>query len=51
LTELAGIRSLADEMAWVTSHKFRNPSAAKALDDALRSIHEDDRQGPESPAN
>jgi integrase len=90
LTELAGIRSLADELAWVTSHKFRkttatildeaghsarqvadqlghsrtsrtlddyigrkvrNPAAAKALDDALRSIHEDDRQGPETPAN
>jgi integrase len=31
--------------------KVRNPAAAKALDDALRSIHEDDRQGPETPAN
>jgi hypothetical protein len=80
LTELAGIRSLADELAWVTSHKFRkatatildeaghsarqvadqlghsrtsttvddyigrkvrNPAAAKALDDALRSLRED----------
>jgi integrase len=89
LTELAGIRSLADELAWVTSHKFRkttatilddaghsprqiadqlghsrttttlddyigrkvrNPAAAKALDDALRSIHEQDRQAPEGPA-
>jgi integrase len=88
LTELAGIRSLADELAWVTSHSFRkttatilddaghsarqvadqlghsrtsttqddyigrkvrNPAAARALDDALRSIHEDGRQGPESP--
>ncbi|MDX6238659.1 MAG: hypothetical protein QOG10_3474, partial [Kribbellaceae bacterium] len=90
LTELAGIRSLADELAWVTSHKFRkttatildeaghsarqvadqlghsrtsttlddyigrkvrNPAAAKALDDALRSLHEDGRQPPEGPAN
>ncbi|HEY0694451.1 MAG TPA: helix-turn-helix domain-containing protein [Kribbella sp.] len=89
LTELAGIRSLADELAWVTSHKFRkttatilddaghsarqiadqlghsrttttlddyigrkvrNPAAAKALDDALGSIHEQDRQAPEGPA-
>jgi integrase len=88
LTELAGIRSLADELAWVTSHKFRkttatilddaghsprqiadqlghsrttttlddyigrkvrNPAAAEALDDALRSIHEQDRQAPEGP--
>jgi integrase len=31
--------------------KVRNPAAAKALDDALRSIHHDDRQGPESSAN
>ena len=90
LTELAGINSLADELAWVTSHKFRkttatildeaghsarqvadqlghsrtsttlddyigrkvrNPAAAKALDDALRSIHENGRQLPEGPAN
>lgn len=90
LTELAGIRSLADELAWVTSHKFRkttatildeaghsarqvadqlghsrtsttlddyigrkvrNPAAAKALDNALRSIHEDGQQLPEGPAN
>jgi integrase len=90
LTELAGIRSLADELAWATSHKFRkttatilddaghsprqvadqlghsrttttlddyigrkarNPAAAKALNDALQSIHEHDRQGPEGPAN
>jgi integrase len=90
LTELAGIRSLADELAWVTSHKFRkttatildeaghsarqvadqlghsrtsttlddyigrkvrNPAAAKALDVALRSLHEDSRQPPEGPAN
>jgi integrase len=89
LTELAGIRSLADELAWVTSHKFRkttatilddaghsprqiadqlghsrttttmddyigrkvsNPAAAKALDEALRSIHEQDRQAPDGPA-
>jgi integrase len=90
LTDLAGISSLADELAWVTSHKFRkttatildeaghsarqvadqlghsrtsttlddyigrkvrNPAAAKALDDALRSIHEAGRQPPEGPAN
>ena len=90
LTELAGIRSLADELAWVTSHKFRkttatilddaghsarqvadqlghsrtsttlddyigrkvrNPAAATALGDALRHIHEDDRQAPDGPAN
>jgi integrase len=90
LTELAGISSLADELAWVTSHKFRkttatildeaghsarqvadqlghsrtsttlddyigrkvrNPAAAKALDEALRPIHEDDRQRPEGPGH
>jgi integrase len=90
LTELAGIRSVADELAWVTSHKFRkttatilddagqsarkiadqlghsrtsttqddyigrkvrNPDAAKILGNALRHIHENDRQVPEGPAN
>ncbi len=89
LTELAGMRSLADEMAWVTAHVFRkttatiledsgqtprriadqlghsrtsttideyigrkarNPEAAELLDDALRSIHEQDRQSPEGLA-
>ncbi|WBQ04333.1 helix-turn-helix domain-containing protein [Kribbella sp. CA-293567] len=89
LTEMAGIQSLADELAWVTSHKFRkttatilddaghsarqvadqlghsrtsttqddyigrkirNPEAAKALDEALRSIHEQGLQPPEGPA-
>ena len=89
LTELAGIRSLADEMAWVTAHVFRkttatiledsgqtprkiadqlghsristtvdeyvgrrasNPEAASLLDDALRGIHEQDRQPTEGPA-
>jgi hypothetical protein len=30
--------------------KVRNPAAAKALNDALRSIHERDRQAPEGPA-
>jgi integrase len=88
LTEIAGLRSLADELAWVTSHKFRkttatildeaghsprqvadqlghsrptttlddymgrkarNPAAAEALDEALRSIHEQDRQKPDGP--
>ncbi|MCW2751576.1 MAG: integrase [Aeromicrobium sp.] len=33
LTELAGLRSLADELAWVTSHKFRKTTAT-ILDDA-----------------
>jgi integrase len=86
LTELAGMRSLADEMAWVTAHVFRkttatiledsgqtprriadqlgrsrtsttmddyvgrkarNPEAARHLDEALRGIHEQDRQSPE----
>lgn len=88
LTEMAGIQSLADELAWVTSHKsrkttatilddadhsarqvadqlghsrtsttqddyigrkIRNPEAAKALDEALRSIHEQALQPPEGP--
>jgi hypothetical protein len=31
--------------------KVRNPAAAKALDDALRPIHEDDRLGPEGPGH
>lgn len=35
LTELAGIRSLADELAWVTSHKFRKTTAT-ILDEAPR---------------
>jgi integrase len=87
LTELAGIRSLADEMAWITAHVFRkttatiledagqtrrkiadqlghsristtvdeyvgrrarNPEAARHLEDALRGIHEQDRQGTEA---
>jgi integrase len=82
LTELAGMRSLADELAWVTAHVFRkttatiledagqtprriadqlghsrtsttvddyigrrarNPEAAGHLEDALRSVHEQDR--------
>jgi integrase len=86
LTELAGMRSLADEMAWVTAHVFRkttatiledsgqtprkiadqlghsrtsttvddyvgrrarNPEAAGHLEDALRSIHEQDRSSSE----
>ncbi|WP_432945864.1 helix-turn-helix domain-containing protein [Kribbella sp. CA-253562] len=86
--ELAGLPSLADELAWVTSHKFRkttatilddggqsarmiadqlgqadttttmnayvgrkvlNPEAARILDEALRSIHNQDRQPPPGP--
>jgi integrase len=89
LTELAGMRSLADELEWVTAHAFRkttatildsagqtprqvadqlghaqtsttiddyfgrrrrNPEAAQHLEDALRHIHEKDREtsaGPE----
>ncbi|WP_433023528.1 tyrosine-type recombinase/integrase [Kribbella sp. CA-294648] len=27
LTEVAGLRSLADELAWVTAHKFRKTTA------------------------
>ncbi|WP_433015844.1 helix-turn-helix domain-containing protein [Kribbella sp. CA-294648] len=85
LTEMAGMRSLADEMAWVTAHVFRkttatiledagqtprriadqlghsrtsttlddyigrrarNPEAAGHLEDALRSIHEQDQPSP-----
>jgi len=88
LTELAGMRSLADEMAWVTAHVFRkttatiledsgqtprkiadqlghsristtvddyvgrralNPEAAGLLDEALKGIHEQDRQRTEGP--
>jgi integrase len=88
LTELAGMRSLADELAWVTAHVFRkttatiledagqtprriadqlghsristtvdeyigrrarNPEAAGHLEDALRSIHEQDRAASEDP--
>jgi integrase len=88
LTELAGMRSLADELEWVTAHVFRkttatilegagqtprevadqlghaqtsttvddyfgrrrrNPGAAQHLEDALRHIHERDREGPTSP--
>jgi integrase len=87
-TELAGMRTVADELSWVTSHKFRkttatiledagqtprqiadqlghsrlsttmddyigrktrNPEAAKHLDDAMRSIHERDRQATPGP--
>ncbi|NEA31734.1 helix-turn-helix domain-containing protein [Streptomyces sp. SID13031] len=87
-TELAGMRTVADELSWVTSHKFRkttatiledagqtprqiadqlghsrlsttmddcigrktrNPEAAKHLDEAMRSIHEQDRQVPPGP--
>lgn len=33
LTELAGMRSLADEMAWVTAHVFRKTTAT-ILEDA-----------------
>jgi integrase len=33
LTELAGVRSLADEMAWVTAHVFRKTTAT-ILEDA-----------------
>lgn len=89
LTELAGMRSLADELEWVTAHAFRkttatilenagqtprevadqlghaqtsttiddyfgrrrrNPRAAQHLENALRHIHEKDREeaaGPE----
>lgn len=89
LTELASMRSLADELEWVTAHAFRkttatilesagqtprevadqlghaqtsttvddyfgrrrrNPGAAQHLEDALRHIHEKDREtsaGPE----
>jgi integrase len=39
LTELAGVRSLADELAWVTSHKFRK-TAATILDDAGHSARQ-----------
>ncbi|GAA1559652.1 hypothetical protein GCM10009789_11260 [Kribbella sancticallisti] len=88
MIELAGMRTVADELSWVTSHKFRkttatiledagqsprqiadqlghsrlsttmddysgrkarNPEAAKHLDDAMRSIHEQDRQVPPGP--
>jgi integrase len=83
--ELAGLPSLADDLAWVTSHKFRkttatilddggqsarkiadqlgqadttttlnayvgrkvlNPEVARILDEALKSIHDQDRQPP-----
>ncbi|MFC5267742.1 helix-turn-helix domain-containing protein [Kribbella qitaiheensis] len=39
LTELAGIRSLADELAWVTSHKFRKTTAT-ILDEAGHSARQ-----------
>jgi integrase len=86
--ELAGLPSLADDLAWVTSHKFRkttatilddggqsarqiayqlgqadttttldayvgrkglNPEAARILNEALKSIDDQDRQGPTGP--
>lgn len=88
LAELAGMRSLADELEWVTAHAFRkttatilenagqtprevadqlghaqtsttiddyfgrrrrNPGAAQHLADALRHIHEKDREEPAGP--
>ncbi|MFI6675261.1 helix-turn-helix domain-containing protein [Kribbella sp. NPDC050470] len=88
LTELAGMRSLADELEWVTAHTFRkttatilesagqtprdvadqlghaqtsttvddyfgrrrrNPGAAQHLEDALRHIHEKDREASAGP--
>ncbi|MEV6282784.1 helix-turn-helix domain-containing protein [Kribbella sp. NPDC051770] len=87
--ELAGLPSLADDLAWVTSHKFRkttatilddggqsarqiadqlgqadttttlnayvgrkvlNPDAARILNEALKTIDDQDRQGPTGPA-
>ncbi|WP_158294000.1 helix-turn-helix domain-containing protein [Kribbella sp. VKM Ac-2568] len=39
LTELAGIRSLADELAWVASHKFRKTTAT-ILDEAGHSARQ-----------
>ena len=39
LTELAGIRSLADELAWVTSHKFRKTTTT-ILDEAGHSARQ-----------
>ncbi|TCC08706.1 hypothetical protein E0H45_14220 [Kribbella soli] len=85
---MAGIRSLADELEWVTAHAFRkttatilesaghaprqvadqlghtqtsttiddsfrrrrrNPGAAQHLEDALRHIHEKDREASAGP--
>lgn len=88
LTELAGMRSLADELEWVTAHVFRkttatilesagqtprevadqlghaqtsttvdeyfgrrrrNPGAAQHLENALKHIHEKDREASAEP--
>lgn len=39
LTELAGVRSVADELAWITSHNFRKTTAT-ILDDAGHSARQ-----------